>query len=181
VANPDPHATTQVPAHAPAEHAEPTAYGLTPTFFVALAMVFVLAIFVWKKVPAAIGKALDAKIATIRGQLDEAAALRAEAEALRSEYQAKAAAAEAEAAAMVERARNEAEAIIATAEVDAAALVERRSRMAESKIAAEERAAIDELRATAAKAATAAAAKLIAARNDAASDAKLIDEAIARL
>ena len=39
--------------------------------------------------------------------------------------------------------------------------------MAEAKIAAEERAAIDELRATAAKAATAAAAKLIAERNDA--------------
>ena len=39
--------------------------------------------------------------------------------------------------------------------------------MAEAKIAAEERAAIDELRSTAAKAATAAAAKLIAERNDA--------------
>ena len=42
--------------------------------------------------------------------------------------------------------------------------------MAEDKIAAEERAAIDELRATAAKAASQAAAKLIAERNDAASD-----------
>ena len=181
MANPNPHATTQVPAHAPAEHAEPTAYGLTPTFFVALAMVVVLAIFVWKKVPAAIGKALDAKIAAIRGQLDEAAALRAEAEALRAEYQAKAATAEAEAAAKVERARNEAEAIIATAEVDAAALVERRSKMAKTKIAAAERAVIDELRATAATAATAAAARLIGERNDAASDARLVDQAITGL
>ncbi len=53
--------------------------------------------------------------------------------------------------------------------------------MAEAKIAAEERAAIDELRATAAKAATAAAAKLIAERNDASTDKALVDQAIAAL
>ena len=40
--------------------------------------------------PAAIGKALDKKIAAIRDQLDEAAALRKEAEALKAEYEAKA-------------------------------------------------------------------------------------------
>ena len=81
-----------------------------------------------------------------------------------------------------ERARRpKPKAIIAKAGTDAEALVARRQAMAEAKIAAEERAAIDELRATAAKAATAAAAKLIAERNDAASDAKLVDQAIAGL
>jgi F-type H+-transporting ATPase subunit b len=60
-------------------------------------------------------------------------------------------------------------------------LVERRGKMAEAKIAAEERAAIDELRAAAAKAATAAATKLIAERNDAATGKKLVDDAIAGL
>jgi F-type H+-transporting ATPase subunit b len=53
--------------------------------------------------------------------------------------------------------------------------------MAEAKIAAEERTVIDELRATAAKAATVAAAKVIAERNDAKSDKAQVDQAIASL
>ena len=160
---------------------EPTAWGFTPTGWVALAMVAVILLMIWKKVPAAIGKALDGKIALIREQLEEAKTLRAEAEALKAEYQAKADAAGAEATAMVERAKSEAKAIVAQAKTDAEALVERRGKMAEAKIAAEERAAIDELRAMAAKAATAAAAKLIAERNDAATGKKLVDDAIAGL
>ena len=162
--------------------AEPTVLGfLTPTSFVALAMIAVFALMIWKKVPAAIGKALDGKIAEIRDQLDEAKTLRAEAEALKAEYEAKAAAADGEAAAMVERAKAESKAIVAKAKKDAEALVERRTQMAESKIAAEERAAIDEVRAVAAKAATAAATQLITDRSDAATNKALVDEAIAGL
>ena len=164
-----------------AEFVEPSAFGLTPTSWVALAMIAVFAMMIWKKVPGAIGKALDGKIAEIRDQLQEAKTLRAEAEALKQEYEAKAAAATSEAAAMVERARSESKAIVAKAKKDAEALVERRTQMAESKIAAEERAAIDEVRAIAAKAATAAATKLIAERRDTASDKALVDEAIASL
>ena len=178
MAEPVTHAGAEVPHEV---HAAPTFYGMTPTFFVALAMIMVISILVWKKVPAAIGQALDAKIAAIREQLEEAALLRKEAEALKAEYQVKADAAEAEAAAMIERAHGEAEAIIAKANADAEALVERRAKMAEDKIAAEERTAIAELRSTAANAASQAAAKLIAERNDAASDAKLVDSAIAGL
>ena len=166
----------------PAEHAAPNAFGfIEAPAVVALAMLVVLIILIWKKVPAAIGKGLDAKIATIRAQLDEAKALREEAEALKAEYQAKAKAADADAAAMVERARAEAQLIVAKAGADAEALVARRQAMAEAKIAAEERAAIDELRATTARAATAAATRLIAERNDASNGAKLVDQAIAGL
>ncbi|MEO7410109.1 MAG: hypothetical protein ABIU10_02135 [Sphingomicrobium sp.] len=163
------------------EFIEPAVFGLTPTAWVALAMIAVLALFLWKKVPAAVGKALDGKIAEIRAQLDEAKALRAEAEALKTEYQAKAAAADGEAAAMVERAKSESKAIVAKATKDAEALIERRTQMAESKITAEERAAIDEVRAVAAKAATAAATRLITERRDATADKALVDEAIAGL
>ncbi len=173
-------ATTEVPAHG-AEHVEPSAFGFGPGGWVAIAMLLVFAIFIWKKVPAAIGKALDSKIALIRDQLAEAETLRKDAEALKTEYEAKSRTADQEAAAMVERAKHEAEAIVAKAEQDAKALVERRKAMAEAKIAAEERAAIDELRAAAARAATAAAARLIAERNDAGSDRKLVDQAIAGL
>ena len=174
-------ATTEVAEHAPAEHAEPTALGLTPTAWVALAMIAVFAIFLWKRVPAAVAGVLDQQIATIRKRLDEAASLREEAEALKKEYQKKSKAADKEAAAMIERARHEAEAIVAKADADAKALVERRTRMAEEKIAAEERAAINQLRASAAAAATSAAEKLIAERHDAGADARLVDQAIAGL
>jgi len=175
----DTHAGTEAVG---AEHGpDPAALGLDASMWVALAMVMVLIILAWKKVPAAIGKSLDSKIAAIRAHLDEAETLRRDAEALKAEYEVKARAADQDAAALVERAHAEAAAIIAKAGSDADALVERRGKMAETKIAAAERAVIDELRARAATAATAAAAALIAERNDAASDSKLVDEAIAGL
>ena len=127
-------ATTEAPAH----EAEPSAFGLTPPAFVALAMIVVIGILIWKQVHVAIAKALDSKIALIRDQLAEAESLRKEAEAL----------------------------------------IERRTRMAEDKIAAEERSALEQLRATAAAAAAKAAARLIAERHDAGTDAKLVDQAI---
>jgi F-type H+-transporting ATPase subunit b len=169
---------TEVPAE---EHHEATAFGLNAGWFVALAMLVVFAILIWKKVPGAIAKSLDDKIAAIRSQLDEAKALREEAEALKKEYEKKAKSADKEAKAMIERAGHEAEAIIAKADADAAALFERRTRLAEDKIAAEERTAINELRAAAATAAARAAERLIAERHDAAADAKLVDQAIAGL
>ena len=160
---------------------EPTFLGLNPGGWVALAMLAVFAVLIWKKVPAAIGKALDAKIALIRDQLAEAESLRKEAEALKAEYEAKAASADKDRETLLERARHEADEIVAKAKTDAEALVERRTRMAEDKIAAEERAAVEQLRAAAADAAANAAAKLIAERHDAGTDAKLVDQAIKEL
>src|SRR5947209_18394657 len=133
--------------------AEATFLGLNPGGWVALAMLAVFALLIWKKVPGAVGKALDSKIALIRDQLAEAEALRKEAEALKAEYEAKAASADKDREALLERARHEAGEIVAKAKTDAEALIERRSRMAQDKIAAEERAAIEQLRASAADAA----------------------------
>src|SRR3954471_17090040 len=159
------------------EH-EPTFLGLDAGGWVALAMIAVFAIFIWKKVPGAIAGALDGKIALIRDQLAEAESLRKEAEALRAEYEAKSDSADKDRAALLERARHEAEEIVAKAKTDAETLIARRTRMAEDMIAAEERAGNAQLRATAAEAATKAAARLIAERHDAASDGKLVDQAI---
>ena len=176
-------------AEAPAAHGEDAAHttpvdpflGFEPTGWVALAMIAVLALMMWKKVPAAIGKALDQKIALIREQLAEAETLRTEAEALKAEYEAKAKSADKERKAMLDRAAKEADEIVAKAGKDAEALVERRTRLAEDKIAAEERAAIDQVRAVAADAAAKAAAKLIVERQNAATDAKIVDRAIAEI
>jgi F-type H+-transporting ATPase subunit b len=174
------NATTLVTNPGAIEH-EISFLGINPGGFVALSMIVVIGIMIWKGVPGAIGRALDKKIASIREQLDEASKLRAEAEALRAEYQAKAAAAQGEADQILAHARAEAEQILAKAKEDTELLVKRRVRMAEDKIAAAERAAIAEVRATAANAATKAAAALIAERNDADNDKALVDKAIAAL
>jgi F-type H+-transporting ATPase subunit b len=173
-------AQTTATTEAPAEHegAEPSAFGLTPPAWIALAMIVVIGIMLWKKVHHAIAKALDDKIGLIRSQLAEAEDLRKEAEALKAEYEKKAKSADKDRDALIERARHEADEIVAKAKTDAEALIERRTRMAEDKIAAEERAAVEQLRSAAADAAARAAAKLIAERHDAATDAKLVDRAI---
>ena len=91
-------------------------------------MLVVFAILIWKKVPGAIGRALDGKIALIRDQLAEAEALRKEAEALKAEYEAKSASADKDREALLERARHEADEIVAKAKTDAEALIGRRTR-----------------------------------------------------
>ena len=173
------HAGTEAPGST--EHHAPSVVGIEAAGFVSLSMLLVLALLLWKKVPAAIARGLDRRIAAIRAQLAEAEALRKEAEALKAEYQAKYDTAEAEAAAMIDRAQRDAEVIVGKAQTDAETLVARRSRMAEDKIAAEERAAVDQVRAAVAQAAARASARLIAERHDAASDAQLIDRTIAGL
>ena len=164
-------------AQAP-EAAEPTFLGLNPGGWVSLAILIVFALLIWKKVPGAVGRALDSKIALIRDQLAEAESLRKEAEALKAEYEAKAASVDKDRAALLERAKHEAKEIVAKAKKDSEALIERRTRMAEDKIAAEERTAVEQLRAVAADAAAKAAARIIADRHDASTDARLVDQAI---
>lgn len=155
--------------------------GLDATGWVAAAMIILLAIIVWKKAPQAIGRALDARIARVRSELDEARRLRAEAEALLADYRQKQAEAARDADAIIANARNEAEAIVADAGRQAQAMIARRTRMAEDKIAAAERAAADELRARTATLATEAARRIIAEQTDSATQAKLADQAIAEI
>ena len=160
---------------------EPTFLGLNPGGWVAVAILVVFALLIWKKVPGAIGRALDSKIALIRDQLAEAESLRKEAEALKAEYEAKAASADKDRQALLERARHEADEIVAKAKTDAEQLIDRRTRMAEDKIAAEQRSAVEQLRAAAAEAAAKAAANLIAERHDAGNDSRLVDDAIRQI
>ncbi len=163
-------------------HHEPAAFGvITAPMFVAIAMLVVLGIVLWKRVPAMIGKMLDAKIDSIRKQLDDATALRTEAEAELAQAKARNAASAVDAAAIVEHAEAEAKALLKKAEADAKELTRRRAKMAEDKIAAAERAAIAEVRARAADAAAAAAAAIIAEKHGAEADKKLVDQTIAGL
>jgi len=177
----DVHAEVEAHGGPSAHEPEPTALYMNGTAWVSLAMLVFIAILLWKKVPAAIAGALDKKIAGIRSQLDEAARLRAEAEALKAEYQAKIAAAAKDAEAMRLAAEQEAADLIEAARTEAEALVARRQKMAEDKIGAAERAAIAEVRAKAAAAATAAAATLLRETHDAKADKSLVDDVIGKL
>lgn len=164
-----------------AEHSGPAAFGIQDYQWVSLAMLVLIGVFIWKKVPGLITGGLDKKIAEIKQQLDEARSLRAEAETLRDEYAAKIASAEQDAEKMMEGAAREADAILKKAEADAKTMVARRKRMAEDKIAAAEREAVAGVKAKAVEAAAAASRGLIAERHSSAADAKLADEVISSL
>lgn len=163
-------------------HNEQTLLGLNAEgwVYVGLTIFLLLALFV-AKAPKKIAEALDARIAETKRQLDEAKAIRAEAEALLAKAKAQQAASAGDAKAILAHAEQEAADLIAEAEKTATDLTARRAKMAEDKIAAAERSAIADVRARAAEAATSAAARLIAERHDPAADKALVDRTIAGL
>jgi len=162
-----------------AGHAE--AFGIGPHGWVAIAMLVVIGIAIRAGVPRIIAGVLDSRIAEIREQLAQARKLREEAEQLREQYVKRLAGADQEIAEMMANAKAEGEAILKKAEADSKALVERHKRMAEDKIAAAQRDALEEVRRTAAQAATSAAEKIIAQKSDEKLDAKIADELIESL
>ena len=159
-------------------HQEASAGGITAAGFVALSMLVVIGIILWQSGPKIIAGMLDAKIATIRQQLDEAARLRAEAETLLADAKARDKASAGDAASIVAHAEAEAKAMLAKAESDAADLLARRGKMAEDKIGAAERQAIADVRGRAADAAVHAAATIIAQHHGAEADKALVDRSI---
>jgi F-type H+-transporting ATPase subunit b len=171
-------AGTEVAAH----HEEALLLGQGAEFYVyvSMAIFFALAIILGK-LPQRIAGALDDRIAGVKRQLDEAKAIRAEAETLLADAGKARDAATRDAAAIVARAESEAAELVAASQKAAELTIERRTAAAEAKIAAAERAAEAELRADVARRVTAAAATLIAANADKALQSQLTDDAIAGL
>lgn len=176
-------AETHAAGAAPGEaHAEETLLGQGGEFFVYVSVTIFIVLAVWLgKLPARITGALDDRIAGVKRQLDEAAALRAEAEALLADARAKTAAAEAEAAAIRARAEIEAAAMVTASEAAASDAIARRTAAATARIAAAERTAAAELKADVARQVTQAAAAIIAARADKDLLSRLTDDAITGL
>lgn len=164
------------------EHAEATLLGLGAEgwVYVGITIFFLIAIFK-AKAHKQIISALDAQIAETRKSLDEAKAIREEAETILASAKAQQAASAKEAKGIIAHASHEAQAIIAKAEADTTDLVARREKMAQDKIAAAERSAVDALRAQTAAAAASAAHTLISAQHDAKADKALVEQAIAGL
>lgn len=155
--------------------------GFDSSGWVSLAMLLLIGIMIWKKVPQLIGKGLDGYTQRVRAELDEAERLRKEAEELLASYQAKAAQASDDAKAIVANAQSEAERLVSDARQQVEEAVARRTRLAEDKISAAERAATDMLRSRAADLAVNAAEKILLQKSDSATLNRMTDEAISEL
>jgi len=149
-----------------------------PEFWVAIGFVLVIALLLWKGVPAMVGKMLDQRAAVIAAELEEAKRLRAEAAALLADYQKRAKGAEAEAQSIIASATADAAAFQKESRAALEAQIARRALAAQEKIGQAEAQALNEIRSLAADTAVNAARKLIAERLDEARAQALIADSI---
>jgi len=148
--------------------------------YVAIAFVLFFALL-WRKIWAALSGMLDARANAVRAELDEAQRLRREAEAMLNDAQARREAAIEESHRLVEGAKAEAQRIAQAAAEDAEHAARRREQMAMDRIAAAEKAAVDDVRNLAAEVATAAVRDVISRGLPGDTGTRLIDTAIAGL
>lgn len=150
-------------------------------FIVLIAFVIFVGILVYFKVPGMIGGMLDKRAEGIQSELDEARALREEAQTLLASYERKQKEVQAQADRIVEQAKEEATRAAEEAKSEIQRSVERRMATATEQLASAEASAVKEVRDRAASAAVAAAQDVIAAQMTAASSNSLIDSAIAEV
>lgn len=147
-------------------------------FVVLLAFLGFLALLYYLKVHERLGGMLDRRAESIRSELDEARAIREEAQTLLASYERKTREAQAQSERIVAQAREEAEAAAEQARADLDAQVARRIEGAEEQIAQAEAAAIAEIRREAARIAVEAAGEVIAQAMDDERRASLVDGSI---
>ena len=148
------------------------------TFWALIGLIIFLAVVAYFKVPGMIAKALDARSAKIKADIEEARALKDEAKQQLAEYKRRRHEAEIEAREIVACAQREAEGLLAEARIKSEQYIARRSAMAETKIAQAENDAITEVRRSAVDIAVAAATRILAERSTGAESARFIEEAI---
>lgn len=150
-------------------------------FWVGVALLIFFGLLIWLKVPGAAAKGLDGYAAKIQAELDEAQALRAEAETLLKDIRTQRAESERLAADMLAQANAEAERILAEAKVKLDEQIRRRGELAERRIANAEAQAAAEVKAAAADLAAQAAEAVLTKRLAGATSDPLVDGAIAQL
>lgn len=148
------------------------------TFWAFAGLIIFLGLLAYLKVPAMIAKSLDDRADAIKNQLEEARALREEAQQLLAEYQRKRKEAEEDAAEMVSAAEKEAAAIVQEARQSTEEYVERRKALAKQKIAQAEREAVAEVRSNAVDLAVLAAGQMIGDKVDAKTSTSLFKQSI---
>lgn len=150
-------------------------------FVVTLAFLLFLAVLVYFKVPSILSGLLDKRAEGIQSELDEARALREEAQSILASYERKQAEVKTQAEQIVAAARDDAANAAAQAKEDLKKSIARRLATAEDQIVSAQTAAVKEVRDRAVSVATAAAADVIAKQMTAASAGGLIDAAIAEV
>ncbi|MFU1478800.1 F0F1 ATP synthase subunit B [Roseovarius sp. C7] len=147
-------------------------------FVVLISFLLFVGLIVVLKVPGKINEMLDKRAEGIKSDLDEARALREEAQTLLASYERKQKEVQEQAGRIVEHAKAEASAAADKAKDDLKVTIARRLQAAEEQIASAEAGAVKEVRDRAVAVAVAAAQDVIAKQMTAAEGNKLIDEAI---
>jgi F-type H+-transporting ATPase subunit b len=147
-------------------------------FVVLIAFLLFVALLVYLKVPTLLGGMLDKRAEGIQSELDEARALREEAQTLLASYERMQKDVQDKAARIVEQARADAAAVAEQAKEDLKVSIARRMQAAEDRIASAEAGAVREVRNQAISIAIAAAQEVIAKQMTATDANKLIDDAI---
>jgi F-type H+-transporting ATPase subunit b len=145
---------------------------------VTIGFLIFVGILVYYRVPNLIGQKLDERALRIKAELDEARALRDEAQALLASYERRQQEVKAQAEEIVTAARAEAERAAVTAKEDIRQSVQRRMQTATEQIAAAEQAAVRQIRDEAVNLAVAAASEVLQARTRAEDANRLIEAAI---
>ncbi len=166
-------------AASPAFAASEPFFSLNNTHTVVLfAFLFFVGVLIYLKVPGMLTKMLDARAGTISEELNEARALREEAQTILASYERKQKEVATHAEAIVEQAKAEAANAAVEAKADLKASIARRLKAAEDQISSAETAAVKEVRDTAINVAISAASEVIASSMSAKDAGGLIDAAI---
>jgi F-type H+-transporting ATPase subunit b len=147
-------------------------------FVVLLGFIVFVGILLYAKVPARITGMLDARATQIRTELDEARALRDEAQTILASYERKQKEVQAQADRIVATAREEAMAAAEQAKADLTRSIARRVAAAEDQIASAEASAIRDVRERAVQVAVAAAGEVLARQMTPAGADAMIESAI---
>lgn len=147
-------------------------------FVVLLGFLLFLAVLVYFKVPKTLGGLLDKRADGIRNELEEARALREEAQTLLASYERKQREVQEQAEKIVAQAKIDAESAADQARKDLDVSIARRIAAAEEQIKSAETSAVKEVRDRAISVAVAAASDVIAKQLGADDKAKLVDSSI---
>jgi len=148
-------------------------------FVVLLAFLLFVGILIYLKVPGMLGGQLDKRADGIRSELEEARALREEAQTILASYERKQKEVQEQSVRIIAHAKEEAALAADVAKEDLKASIERRLAAAGDQITSAQAAAVREVRDTAVQVAIGAAADVIAQKMTAAEGNKLIDAAVA--
>lgn len=150
-------------------------------FVVLLAFLLFIGVLVYLKVPGLLGGMLDKRAEGIKSELDEARALREEAQTILASYERKQKEVQEQADRIVAAAQSDAKIAADKAKADLKTSIARRLAAAEDQIASAEASAVKEVRDQAISIAVAATREVIAKQMTAAEGNKLIDDAIAQV